>query len=147
MFNALFLTYHGLAHFVSEGIRLKQIMDWAMFLRREQSRIDWPRFYALCDEFHFRRWVDALSDIAVHRLGVAVTVPGVTVDSPYADRILHSALYDKDFVFSSGKGGWANRLHLVTNMFKYSWKYHRIYQESVLKQLWFYASGFIFKTE
>ena len=91
--------------------------------------------------------MDALNDIAVHRLGVAVTVPGVTVDSPYADRILHSALYDKDFVFSSGKGGWANRLHLVTNMFKYSWKYHRIYQESVLKQLWFYATGFIFKTE
>ena len=147
MFNALFLTYHSLAHFVSEGIRLKQILDWALFLQKEQTRIDWPRFYALCDEFHFRRWVNAMNDIAVHRFGVVVTVPGVVCDSPYAEKILHSALNDKDFVFSSGKGGWTNRLHLVTNMFKYSWKYHQIYQESILKQLWYYASGFVFKTE
>ena len=147
MFNALFLTYHSLAHFVSEGIRLKQILDWTLFLQKEQARIDWPKFYALCDEFHFRRWVDAMNDIAVHQFGVVVTVPGVMCDSPFAGKILHSALNDKDFVFSSGKGGWANRLHLITNMFKYSWKYHQIYQESILKQLWYYASGFVFRTE
>ena len=62
-----------------------------------------------------------MNDIAVHWFGVVVTVPGVVCDSPFAGKILHSALNDKDFVFSSGKGGWANRFHLVTNMFKYSW--------------------------
>lgn len=147
MFNALFLTYHSLTHFLSEGIRLKQILDWALFLQKEQARIDWPKFYALCDEFHFRRWVDAMNHIAVNQFGVGVTVPSVVCDSPYAEKILHSVLNDKDFVFSSGKGNWANRIHLITNMFKYSWKYHQIYQESILKQLWYYASGFVFRTE
>lgn len=147
MFNALFLTYHSLAHFLSEGIRLKQILDWAVFLQKEQEKIDWHKFYALCEEFHFRRWVDVMNDIAVHLLGVDISVSGVVFDSPYTEKVLYSILRDKDFVFSSGKGGWVNRLHIVTNMFKYSWKYHQIYQDSIIRQLWFYASGFLFKTE
>lgn len=147
MFNALFLTYHSLAHFLSEGIRLKQIMDWAMFLKKEQKRIDWQKFYAMCEEFHFRRWVDAMNDIAVHQFGIEVVIPCVVCVSPYSEKIIHSAIHNKDYVFSSGKGSWANRLHLITNMFKYSWKYHQIYQESILRQLWYYASGYLFKTE
>ncbi len=31
-FNACFLIYHALHHFISEGLRVKQILDWAMFL-------------------------------------------------------------------------------------------------------------------
>ncbi len=29
--NAMFLTYHACAHFLSEGLHLKQLLDWAMF--------------------------------------------------------------------------------------------------------------------
>lgn len=147
MFNALFLTYHALAHFLAEGMRLKQVVDWAMFLKAEQDNIDWEKFYALCGTFHFKRFVDVMNDIAVHKLGVKVHNPLIATDSPYTDKVLHSIFHDKDFVFGSGKSGWANRLHLVTNLFKYSWKYHQIYQDSILKQLWYYASGYIFKTE
>ena len=39
--NAMFLTYHACAHFLSEGLRLKQILDWAMFLKKEQNNVDW----------------------------------------------------------------------------------------------------------
>lgn len=31
--TAMFLTYHACAHFVSEGLNLKQLLDWAMFLK------------------------------------------------------------------------------------------------------------------
>ena len=34
--NAMFLTYHACAHFISEGLRLKQILDWAIFLKVHQ---------------------------------------------------------------------------------------------------------------
>ena len=35
IFNAIFLTYHAQAHFLEEGLRLKQLLDWAMFLKRD----------------------------------------------------------------------------------------------------------------
>ncbi len=147
MFNALFLTYHALSHFLEEGLKLKQLVDWAMFLNRDADKIDWPRFYSLCEKYHLKRFVDVATDVAVNYLGVKLDNPLIVTTSPYTRKVIHSTLYDKDYVFSSGQSGWANRWHIVKNIFKYRWKYNQIYQHSVLRQLWFFASGYLFKTE
>ena len=147
MFNALFLTYHALAHFLEEGLRLKQILDWAMFLKKDADKVDWKEFYCLCDEFHFRHFADVMTDIAVNYIGVKLNNVDITSSSPYTEKVLHSTFYDKDYVFGSGKSEWANRWHIVRNLFKYRWKYHDIYQHSILRQLWFYVVGFVFKSE
>jgi len=147
MFNALFLTYHAQAHFLEEGLRLKQLLDWAMFLRRDASKVDWQVFYMICEKYHLLRFAVIATDIAVHYLGVNIENPEIVTDSPFTAKVIHSTLYDKDYVFSSGKSGWANRWHIVKNLFKYRWKYHDIYQHSVIWQLWWYAAGFLFKGE
>lgn len=147
-FNARFLTYHAMRHFLAEGLRLKQIVDWAMFLKEEQSNIDWPDYYAFCEKYHLRRFTDAMTMIAVKFFNVCINVEGVTKESPYAERILHSTLYDQDYIFNSGKGGWNNRMHIVCNMLKRDrWKYRDIYGINIYKQLWYYATGYLFKTE
>ena len=145
--NAMFLTYHACAHFVSEGLRLKQILDWAMFLKAHQDDVDWVNFYGFCERNHLRRFADAMTHIAAKFIGVKMSNPAILTDSPYAEKILHNALYENDYVFSSGENGWKNRWHIVTNLFKYRWKYEDVYQMSIYKQLWFYITGFIFKTE
>lgn len=145
--NAMFLTYHACAHFVSEGLRLKQILDWAMFLNSHQNGVDWTAFYGFCERNHLKRFADAMTAIAVKYIGIKIINTAIVSESAYADKIIHSALYDEDYVFGSGKGNWYNRLHLIRNMFHYRWKYEEIYQTSVWKQLWWYATGFIFKTE
>ena len=146
--TAMFLTYHACAHFISEGLMLKQLLDWVMFLKVHQNDVNWGAFYAFCDRNHLRVFADAMNTIAVKYLGIKVKSESIEViESPYTDKILHSALYDEDYVFNSGKSGWVNRLHLVKNMFHYRWKYEEIYQTSVWKQLWWYASGYLFKTE
>ena len=146
--TAMFLTYHACAHFISEGLRLKQILDWAMFLKVHQEEVDWTVFFAFCDRNHLRVFADAMTTIVAKYLGVKIKSESLDVkESPYADKIMHSALYDEDYVFDSGKSGWANRLHLVKNMFHYRWKYEEIYQTSVWKQLWWYVCGYLFKTE
>lgn len=144
--NAMFLTYHGCGHFLSEGLRLKQILDWAMFLKHHQNDVDWEAFYVFCERNHLRRFADAMNAIAKRWLGVSVEGLAVN-ESPYAEKILENALYEEDYVFGSGEGSWHNRWHLVRNLFHYRWKYEEIYQTSVWKQLWWYATGFLFKTE
>jgi hypothetical protein len=147
MFNALFLTYHALTHFLEEGLKLKQLLDWAMFLKRDADKVDWAQFYAICEKYHMRRFAEVATDIAVNYLGVKLDNLEIVTKSPYTERVIHSTLYDKDYVFCSGQTGWANRWHIVKNLFKYKWKYKEIYQRSVLWQLWRYAVGFVFKTE
>ena len=147
MFNALFLTCHGFAPFLSEGMRLKQVLDWAMFLKAEQHNIDWNKLYQLCDEFKYSRYLHAMNDIAVRYLGVKVINKDIVLESPYSEKIMNSILYDDDYIFSSGEGSWKNRFHLISNMIRYRWKYTQIYQESIWKQFYYYITGYLFHTE
>ena len=149
MFNAVFLTYHAMAHFLEEGLRIKQILDWAMLLKRDAGKVNWEEFWNICDKFHFRRFAEVMNDIVVRYLGVKgdwLLAIGYR-ESPYTEKVLLSTFNDKDYVFGSGKSGWANRLHIVRNLFRYRWKYKEIYQRSVFWQLWWYAVGFVFKTD
>lgn len=147
MFCAKFLTYHAFAHFISEGLLLKQVVDWVMFLNKEKDRIDWKQLYSFVDKFYLRRFLDVMNDIAAHQFGVILPEPVVTTNSPYTERVLNSIFYDDDFVFGSGKGSWHNRFHLISNMWKYRWKYRDIYQMSIFRQLYYYIVGFVFHTE
>jgi len=113
--TAMFLTYHACAHFISEGLRLKQIVDWAMFLKVHQNVVEWGDFYAFCERNHLRMFADAMTAIAVNYLGINISNSEVFPESSYADKIMQSALYDEDYVFGSGKGNWYNRFHLIRN--------------------------------
>ena len=145
--TAMFLTYHACSHFISEGLNLKQVLDWAMFLKKHQNDMEWGQYYEFCSRHHLSRFADVSTSIAKKYLGIIITNSAIRSDSPYTERVLHSALYDDDYVFGSGKGNWYNRFHLIRNLWTYRWKYRDIYQMSPLRQLWYYVTGFIFKTE
>lgn len=145
--NAMFLTYHACGHFLSEGLRLKQIQDWAVFLKTHQYDVDWKMFYEYCDRFHFRRFADTMTAISVHNLGVNIENTAITKESTYVEKLLKNTLYDEDYIYNAGETLWKSRLHVIRSLFKYRWRYEEIYQESVWKQLWWYASGFLFHTE
>ncbi len=144
---AMFLTYHACGHFLTEGLRLKQILDWAMFLKRHQKDVNWEEFYAFCNRHHLRCFADAITTISCDYLGIRIIQPGVVAKSIYSEKILKSTLNDEDYIYSADGGGWKEKLHVVKNLFKYRWKYDEIYEESVWKQLWYYATGYLFKTE
>jgi len=146
MFNAVFLSYHAQAHFLAEGLRLKQLLDWAMFLQKKQDQVDWKLFYEICDKYHFKRFVDVATDVAAHYLNINIDSV-ITSKSPYTQKVLNSCLYDDDYIFSKQGGIWRNRVHLISNLYKNRWKHHEIYQHSIIRQLWHYIVGFIFKTE
>ena len=144
---AMFLTYHACGHFVTEGLRMKQLLDWALFLQKYQDDVDWRNFYSFCDRNHLRRFADAATSICVEHLGINISNSIITVESPFSEKLLNSTLYDDDYVFNSGEGSWRNRFHLVSNLFRYRWKYEEICQESIWRQLWYDVSGYLFHTE
>lgn len=145
--NAMFLTYHACAHFLSEGLRLKQVLDWAMFLKRHQEDVNWKAYYTFCERHHLRRFSEALTAICEKYLGIRILNTTITKDDTYTEKIINSIFNDDDYIYSEGESGWKERWHVVRNLFRYRWKYEEIYQQSIWKQLWWYASGFLFKTE
>jgi len=145
--SAMFLTYHACEHFLTEGLRLKQLLDWAMFLKAHQDTLDWNSYYAFCERYHLRRFTDALTAICCRQLGIGINNDQIVAESPYANKILQNILYGDDYIYCKGESIWKERRHLIRSMFRYRWKYDDIFEESVWKQLWFYATGLLFKTE
>ena len=133
MFNALFLNHHALTHFLSEGIRLRHILDWALFLRSEQEHLDWDRFYALCEEYGMRAFVDCMTAMAVEVCGVAV-VDKVVATTPHAECVLDSVLHDDSAVFSQNVGAWRKRMLLVRNLLASRWKYEAFADKGIMLQ-------------
>lgn len=144
-FNALFLTMHGLNHFLSEGIKLRHILDWALLLKAEQNNIDWESFYRWCDRMNMMRFANALTAISVNYLGLKISNNSIIVESPYMDIVLDDTLNQENNVFNKGYSSWRARFVQVRNRFSFVWKYHKIYQKSMLWEL--AKSGFAFVFE
>ena len=145
--TAMFLTYHACAHFLTEGLRLKQVLDWAMFLKAHQNAVNWGKFYAFCERYHLKIFAETMTAISCAYLGVEISNPDIVKDSVHTEKVLNSILYDDDYIYSESEGGWKEKWHIIRNLFHYRWKYEEICNESVWKQLWYYASGYLFKTE
>ena len=147
MFNALFLTYHACIHFVSEGLRLKQVLDWVMFVKAHQEEVDWKELHAMCVEFKLDRFLNVMNAIAVEVFGVEKKATEMVCESPYVAKVMNSILYDDDYIFNTTEGNWQQRFHIVSNMIKYRWKYRDICQQSIFSHLWTSVVGFMFRTE
>lgn len=144
-FNALFLSMHGLNHFLAEGIKLRHILDWALLLKTEQNNIDWKEFYEWSDKMHLTRFADALTAISVEHFGLKITNPAIHTTSPYAERVLDDTLFKSEGLFNKGYSAWKSRFVQVKNKLTSGWKYYKIYQKSILCELTKNVFAFLFE--
>ena len=143
MFNALFLNHHALTHFLSEGIRLRHLLDWALFLKAEQGNLDWARFYELCEEYDMRAFVDCMTALAVEVCGVKIENDAIVATSPYTEGVICSIINDDNAVFSQSVGAWRKRVMLVQNMFSSRWKYRAFSKHGAISKFISLVWGFL----
>lgn len=133
-FNALFLTAHAMSHFLYESIKVRHVMDWALFLKREQDKVEWNSFWQWCDKMHYTRFVQCMNYICVHQLSVqihAFTVEESEATKRLATRILQD-IFEGDSLYTKGYKGVRFRIALAASYFKSMWKFHQVYQHSSL---------------
>lgn len=133
-FNALFLTAHAMSHFLYESIKVRHVMDWALFLKKEQDNVDWDSFWQWCKRMHYTRFVQCLNYICVHQLGLQIRAFAVEESDTIkqlAVRVLQDIL-EGDSLYTKGYKGLRFRLALAASYFKSMWKFHRVYQRSAL---------------
>ena len=145
-FNALFLTAHSFGHFLTEGIKLRHILDWALLIQAEQDNIDWGSFYAWCDKLGYTRFVNALNAIAVDYLGFEFC-DKVEVDRTLSERILHDVLYGGASIFNQNMPKWRVRLAIVRSYANAVWKYHKVYRRSAVVELFCIVLGFLLERQ
>lgn len=142
-FDALFLTRHALSHFLTEGISLRHLCDWALFLAREGERVDWVAFREVAAAHGLLRFAEILSDLSVRYLGVARN-PLPADATATADRVLESILFERRHLNDSAGGVWSKRLRLLRNVCRDRWKYRDVHERSFLLELVRFPLGYLF---
>ena len=145
--EGLFMLYHSLTHFLVEGINLRHFVDWACWIKTNQDKVEWKEFYSLCQRFRLDGFADVLNTIAVKYLGVELNDKRIFADSEFAERTIESALYDDTSIYNRGKGQWYQRLHVIGNAFRYSWKYRDVAHYSMIGYVWQFVYGFLRRKE
>ena len=148
MFNALFITRHAHQHFlIEEGISLRHVCDWAMFLRRYGQELDWDAFLAECARYGMVHFAESLTRLASHVCGVvAPDSYSDTYELTYAD---HQMLNDiLAFGDRKGKEERSNykggRVGMALRIIRSRWKFRLFSDESALGCALRYAWGFLF---
>lgn len=130
LFNAVLLTRHALGHFLTEGITLRHLCDWACLLAAEQERIDADAFGHICDRFGLGTFARAMTALAAERLGTPLTTWPSAPDAP-ADLLLADILEGGRTVFAKKGGPWQKRTMLLRNMLAGRRRYRIFYGRSM----------------
>ncbi len=143
MFNALFLTHHAYRHFLSEGIVLRHLCDWAMLLHRQGDKLDWPLFQEHCNTYGLERFAASMTRLAEKMLHVKVpTMYQIEKNDKLDDYLLHEMLFGEN---STAVGsGWERRWKMIKDISGHRKRHEMFSDTSFLQELLQLAYGFCF---
>lgn len=143
--HALFLLRHMMEHFSSTELTLRQLLDWAFFVKKHGKDINWKWLERILDEFGMTPAYNIFNAICVEDMGFdALLFPKREVDTALKERVLHDIL-QPEFVGEEPK-----RL-LLRVIFKFrrwnanGWKNELCFKESMWSAFWSGAWGHILK--
>ncbi len=144
MFNALFLTHHAQSHFLSEGIALRHLCDWAMLIRIQSDNIDWAKFKNYCEEYGMNLFAESMTRLSERYLGIKIPISYDISQDEERDRYLLNEIINGISHKPSKDLIWEYRIGIVKNKINSRKRYKRFSDMSFSKNLLQLAYGFCF---
>lgn len=131
--HALFLLRHAAAHFAAVEIVLRHITDWAMFIKHNHTKIDWPWLRKVAKSHNMDRFLDAINAISAELCDIDISLMPGTIRRPELERRILNDILSPEFsevipergfariVWYKYRRWWANR-----------WKHRLVYREGLL---------------
>ena len=130
--HALFLVYHTMLHFTSTAMSIRQILDWAFFVKKHKEEVDWAWLLNILKEYHLIEFFNILNAICIDDLGFDSCIfPEVQPNSQLKERVIKDTLFPE---FSEPEPtGIIKRFFFRYRRWKsHEWKHHLCYNESML---------------
>ena len=129
--HALFLLKHLMVHFASEGIMLRQVVDWGFFVEKHGKEVDWSYVMEVLDRFGMRQMFNIINAICVEDLGFDVALfPTVQFNSNLKDRVLKEILAPK-YSASLPAGFFSRIMFKIRRWNDNEWKHQLCYKDSM----------------
>lgn len=143
--HALFLLKHACIEFAASGLNLRQLLDWAFFVKAHGKEIDWGWLEGILEEFGMKRLYDVFNTICVVDLGFDVSIIcKVQVEPNLKDKVLNEILCPS---FPNEKPRYLlSRIIWKWHRWKANeWKHELAYKESMWSAFWYGLWGHFLK--
>lgn len=91
--HALFLQRHSMLHFLSGEFSIRQLLDWAFFVKAHGKEVDWAWLENILEQFGMKRLYNVFNAICVGDLGFDVSLfPEVQFDQDLKDKVIKEIL-------------------------------------------------------
>lgn len=134
--HALFLLRHSMEHFAAAELTIRQLLDWAFFVKKNHNEIDWTWLTGILETFGMLPAYNIFNAICVEDLGFESSFFHQVQFSPsLKDRVLNDILSPE---FSEKQP----ELFISRVLFKFrrwranGWKHRLCYNESLWSAFW-----------
>ena len=143
--HALFLVRHALNHFASIGINLRQVLDWAFFVKTHADDIDWDWLLRMLEKYNMKDFFLCLNAICVEELGFDASV--------FHEITCNPTIKEKVFADIINSGQDSDTSHHFVNRMVYrfkrwkrnAWKHKLCYKESRWGTFWSGLCSFLIR--
>lgn len=134
--HALFLLKHLMLHFASEGIMLRQVVDWGFFVEKHGENVDWDYVQEVLDRFGMHQMFNIINAICVEDLWFdAAFFPTLQFDSSLKDKVLNEILIPQ-YSASMPKNVFHRVAFKLRRWRSNEWKHQLCYKDSMWSAFW-----------
>lgn len=129
--NAIFLLRHCAGHFASEGITMRNVLDWGLFVQSAKD-LDWDWLWQLAKEYNMHRFLACLNAICVEELGLSLEIKAESLETSSDEfkrlkaRVLEEIMQGTDLL--PGASAWER----TKRWWQHRWKHEICYSDSML---------------
>lgn len=137
-FNALFLLKHAQGHFIDEGIRMRHVLDWALFLKGEQENVDWSRVLPMLVTTCTAQFAGVMTAIVVQHLRINIHNKGLldlseSAEQRMVDAVLADIMGEQPAIYVDGF--WHKTKRILRRFYR-MWKFRSLASESYPRMVW-----------
>ena len=128
--HTLFLIKHMASHFAAAEITLRQVLDWAFFVKKHTKEVDWKWLITQLEVFHLKEFFDLINAICVEDLGFVFNInQNYSFDPMLKDRVLMDILAP-EYIAAEPKGLIRRLAYKLQRWQGNAWKQRLCYDEN-----------------
>lgn len=129
--NALFLLRHCAGHFAAEGVTLKTVLDWGLFVRGTRFT-EWDWLWNVAKQYNMHKFLMCLNAICVEDFGLEKTAFDIRFyDGALKMRVLDEILHGPKLVKDAS--AWLR----TKRWWQHRWKHRICYSDSLLSSFFY----------
>jgi len=134
--HALFLLRHSMSNFASTRIQIRQLLDWAFFVKTHHKDIDWVWLEKILNQYGMKKLYDVFNAICVGDLGFDVNIfPKVQYDPMLKEKVRNEVFYPA-INYLSPENFFLRIAFKFHRWVSSEWKHRLCYNDSMWSAFW-----------